>query len=231
MKVAIVNLTGGGLSHGYINYLSETLPLMLRHPLVSEIFIFLPPGFAPLFHGILPPANFFQCDASLSGRRELRREIARISPDVAFFPGNRWLNLGQIPSVSMVQSMLPMIMPFGGNGLRDIAKNLERAFATKVACKRADRVIAISNFVKEFLVNTWHIPPDRIGMVYHGVKPPLPPDAQKISGNVPREWSGEFLFTAGSMHPYRGLDALPAENAKPCRQTGGSSPDCLGWPP
>ena len=99
-----------------------------------------------------------------------------------------------------------MVMPFGGNGWRDIAKNIERAYATKVACKRANRVIAISNYVKEFLVNTWHIAPDRIGMVYHGVNPPLPPDAQKISGNVPREWSGEFLFTAGSMHPYRGLD-------------------------
>lgn len=206
MKVAIVNLTGGGLSHGYINYLSETLPLMLRHPRVSEIFIFLPPGYASLFQGILPPANLFQCDASLSGRRELRREIARISPDVAFFPGNQWLNLGPIPSVAMVQSMLPMVMPFGGNGWRDIVKNLVRARLTKIACQRANRVIAISGYVREFLVDAWHIAPDRIGMIYHGVNPPLPPEAQKIPGNVPREWRGEFLFTAGSMHPYRGLD-------------------------
>ena len=206
MRVAIINLTGGGLSHGYINYLSETLPLMLRHPRLSEIFVFLPPGFAPLFHGILPPANLFQCDDSLSGRRRLRREIARISPDVLFFPGNRWLNLGPIPSVAMVQSMLPMVMPFGGNGCLDIVKNLLRARFTRIACERAHRVIAISGYVREFLVDTWHIAPDRIGMIYHGVNPPPSPDAQRIPGNVPQEWSGEFLFTAGSMHPYRGLD-------------------------
>jgi glycosyltransferase involved in cell wall biosynthesis len=206
MKVAIVNLTGGGLSHGYIKYLSETLPLMLRHPRLREIFVFLPPGFAPLFHGILPSAYLFPCDDSLSGRRQLRREIARISPDVLFFPSNRWLNLGPIPSVAMVQSMLPMVMPFGGNGWLDIVKNLVRARLTRIACQRANRVIAISGYVREFLVDTWHIAPDRIGMIYHGVNPPLPPDTQKIPGNVPREWSGEFLFTAGSMHPYRALD-------------------------
>jgi glycosyltransferase involved in cell wall biosynthesis len=206
MKVAIVNLTGGGLSHGYINYLSEVLPRMLRDPRVDQLFVYVPPGFSPCFAGILPREHLGQCDNSFRGRRELRREISRILPDVAFFPGNRWLNLGQIPSVSMVQSMLPMVMPFGGNGWRDIAKNIERAYATKVACKRANRVIAISNYVKEFLLGAWHIAPDRIGMVYHGVNPPLPLDGQKIPGNVPREWGGEFLFTAGSMHPYRGLD-------------------------
>ncbi len=206
MKVAIINLTGGGLSHGYINYLSEVFPRMLRHPRVDQAYVYVPPGYASCFTGIFPPEYLGQCDNSFRGRRELRREISRISPDVVFFPGNRWLSLGQIPSVAMVQSMLPMAMPFGGNGWQDIAKNIERAHATKVACRRANRVIAISNYVQEFLVNSWHIAPGRIGMVYHGVNPPLPPEAQKIPAPVPRKWSGEFLFTAGSMHPYRALD-------------------------
>jgi glycosyltransferase involved in cell wall biosynthesis len=205
MKVAIVNLTGGGLSHGYIRYLSETLPLMLRHPRVSDIWVFLPPGFASLFQDIMPAEGLRQYEGGFQGRRQLRREILQISPDVAFFPGNQWMNLGHIPSVAMVQSMLPMVMPFGGNGCLDIVKNLLRARFTRIACKRADRVIAISDYVRQFLVETWQIAPDRIGMIYHGVNPPLPPEAQKIPGNVPREWRGEFLFTAGSMHPYRGL--------------------------
>jgi glycosyltransferase involved in cell wall biosynthesis len=206
MKVAIVNLTGGGLSHGYINYLSEVIPRMLHHPQVDQLSVYVPPGYSPCFAGILAPEYLGQCDNSFRGRRELRREISRISPDVAFFPGNRWLNLGQIPSISMVQSMLPMVMPFGGNGWRDIAKNLERAYATKVACQRANRVIAISNYVKEFLVNTWHIAPGRIGMVYHGVKSPPADAALRMPRGIPPEWRGRFLFTAGSMHPYRGLD-------------------------
>jgi glycosyltransferase involved in cell wall biosynthesis len=222
MKVAIINLTGGGLSHGYRNYLSEVLPRMLRHPRLSQIYVYLPPGFSSCLAGILPPEYLKQCDNSFRGRRELRREMARISPDVAFFPGNRWLNPGRIPSVAMVQSMLPMVMPFGGNGLGDIVKNLERAHATKVACKRANRVIAVSKYVKDFLVNSWRISPARIGMVYHGVKPPPDAEALKMPGGIPPEWTGKFLFTAGSMHPYRGLDdvikalaVLASQGARP----------------
>ena len=206
MKVAIVNLTGGGLSYGYINYLSEVLPRMMTHPRVSQIYVYVPPGFSQYFAGILAPEYLRQCEGGLRGRRQLGRDIGRISPDVVLFTGNQWMKLGRIPSVSMVQSMLPMVMPFGGNGWLDLVKNLVRARLTRIACERANRVIAISNYVQGFLMNNWHIAPTRIGMVYHGVNPPLPPDAQKMPGNVPREWSGEFLFTAGSMHPYRALD-------------------------
>ena len=49
MKVAIINLTGGGLSYGYINYLSEVLPRMLRHRQITQLHVFVPPGCSPYF--------------------------------------------------------------------------------------------------------------------------------------------------------------------------------------
>jgi glycosyltransferase involved in cell wall biosynthesis len=125
---------------------------------------------------------------------------------VVFFPGNQWMNLGRIPSVAMIQSMLPMVMPFGGNGWLDLVKNLVRARLTRIACERANRVIAISNYVQEFLMNNWHIVPTRIGMVYHGVNPPPAAETMRIPVSIPRDWHGQFLFAAGSMHPYRALD-------------------------
>ena len=206
MKVAIINLTGGGLSYGYINYLSEVLPRMLRHRQITQLHVFVPPGCSPYFRDILPVECLLKCEDSLAGRGQLRQEIRRVSPDVVFFPSNRWLDLGRIPSVSMVQSMLPMVMPFGGNGWRDIAKNLVRLLYTWRAGKRANRVIAVSNYVQKFLIDTWHIAPERIGVIYHGVNPPLAAEAQIMPNGIPGEWTGRFLFTAGSMHPYRGLD-------------------------
>jgi glycosyltransferase involved in cell wall biosynthesis len=206
MKLAIINLTGGGLSHGYINYLSEVLPRMLHHPRVRHIYLSVPPGFSSNFEKILPSECLLQCNDSLADRGRLRGAIRRILPDVVFIPSNRWLDFGQIPSVSMVQSMLPMVMPFGGNGWQDIVKNFVRLIYTWRACKRADRVIAVSKYVQKFLVDTWHIDPKRIGMVYHGVNLPLAAEAQKIPYDIPGDWSGKFIFTAGSMHPYRGLD-------------------------
>jgi glycosyltransferase involved in cell wall biosynthesis len=206
MKIAILNLTGGGLSHGYINYLSELLPRMVGHARVSQVHCCVPSGFSPVFAGILPSAYLWEYEDTLAGRRRLRQEVVPLAPDVVFFPGNRWMNLGGIPSVAMIQSMLPMVMPFGGNGLRDIIKNLIRARLSRTACERAQRVIAVSRYVQQFLVDTWHISADRIGMVYHGVKPQPEAAALKIPAGVPGEWCGSFLFTAGSMHPYRGLD-------------------------
>jgi glycosyltransferase involved in cell wall biosynthesis len=206
MKIAIINLTGGGLSYGYINYLSEVLPRMLRHPRVSQIYVSVPPGFAFLFEDVIPTVKLQACADNLRARHLLRRRVIEMAPDVVFFPGNQWMNLGQIPSVCMIQSMLPMVMPFGGNGWKDIVKNVVRARLTRTACERASRVIAISNYVKEFLIDRWHIAPARIGMVYHGVNPPPGAGAMKQPVGVPGEWRGEFLFTAGSMHPYRALD-------------------------
>jgi glycosyltransferase involved in cell wall biosynthesis len=206
MRVAIINLTGGGLSYGYINYLSEVSPRMIAHPRVTQLDIYLPPGFSKFFADLLPSECLRQFEGGLRGRRQLRRDVGRISPDVVFFPGNQWVNLGRIPAVCMIQSMLPMVMPFGGNGWLDFAKNLVRARLTRIACERAHRVIAISNYVKEFLVSHWHIAPARIGMVYHGVNSPPAADAMRIPPGVPSDWRGRFLFTAGSMHPYRALD-------------------------
>ena len=206
MKVAIVNLTGGGLSHGYINYLSEVLPRMISHPGVDQVFAYIPLGYTQYFTGVVPGECLRPFEGNLQGRRQLRLDVGRMSPDVVFFPGNQWLDLGQIASVAMVQSMLPMVMPFGGNGWLDIAKNLVRARLIRIACQRANRVIAISNYVKEFLVNNWHIAPSRIGMIYHGVNPPPAADTMRIPVSIPEDWSGRFLFTAGSMHPYRALD-------------------------
>jgi glycosyltransferase involved in cell wall biosynthesis len=206
MKIAIVNVTGGGLSYGYLNYLSEVLPRMLSHPRLHQLYVYLPPGFSKYFANMLPSEYLRQLPGGFRGRRQLRLDISRISPDVVFFPGNQWLNLGRIPSVSMVQSMLPMVLPYGGNGWLDIAKNLVRARLTRTACERANRVIAISNYVKEFLIDHWHIAPGRIGMVYHGVNPPPVAETLRIPAGIFPDWSGTFLFTAGSMHPYRALD-------------------------
>ena len=208
MKVAIVNLTGGGLSYGYMNYLSEVLPRMLAHPRVHRLEVFLPPGFSQYFADILPSECLREFEGGFQGRRQLRLDIRRIAPDVVFFPGNQWMDLGRMPSVAMIRNMLPLVMPFGGNGWRDIVKNIGRARLSRIACNRADRVIAVSKYVQQFLVDSWHISPTRIGTVYHGVNLPPAAATMRIPVSIPRDWSGTFLFTAGSMHPYRALDEV-----------------------
>jgi glycosyltransferase involved in cell wall biosynthesis len=135
----------------------------------------------------------------MRGFRELPRAVAALAPDVIFIPTARVLRAGRTPVVTMVRNMEPLEVPFGGNTLAEGLKNVARAAAARVACRRADRVIAVSQHVRDFLVDRWHIPEERVGMVYHGIDQP---------GNAPAVplTQERFLFTAGSIRPARGLE-------------------------
>lgn len=208
MRIAIVNLTGGGLSGGYLKYLSELMPVMHRHPGVKELVVFLPPAFMPLLEKELPPEVLIPCQDNSSGRAALRGKIFQLSPDVVFFPTYRWLDIGRIPTVSMIRNMEPLLMPFGANRLVDAVKNLVRAYSARRACRQASRVIAVSHYVKDFLERSWYIPPDKIGVVYHGVKGPPGRESLAMPRGLTLQGVGGFLFTAGSIRPYRGLEDI-----------------------
>ncbi|MBT9145641.1 MAG: hypothetical protein DDT42_01516 [candidate division WS2 bacterium] len=77
----------------------------------------------------------------------------------------------------------------------------------KRAIKRADRVIAISKFVSDFLVTRWRIPNEKIGIVHHGIDVVGIKECKRPYV-ILKDWEGQFLFTAGSIRPARGLEDL-----------------------
>lgn len=206
MRVAVVNLTGGGLSGGYLEYLEHLLPLLLRDPRVDHLDAYIPPeapwAGAPGIESLRWPQG-----DSRRGYRGLRARLDQTRPDVVFFPTARWLPTGR-PTVVMVQNMEPLARPFGGNGPVDVAKNLVRRYLAWAAVHRADRVIAVSGFVRDFLVRRWKAAPGKVAVVYHGVEAPPVPSLvarpQALQGLS--DW--DFLFTAGSIRPSRGLEDL-----------------------
>lgn len=205
MRLAIVNLTGGGLSGGYVKYLGRMVPLLAADPRVRRLHVVMPPG-APLaaIAGVetitWPPGD------ERRGYPALRRRLRQLAPDVLFFPTARWLDCRPIPTVVMVHNMEPLAAPFGGNSVLVAVKNLARAYAAKVACRRAHRIVAPSRYVRDFLVRRWKIGLGKIGVVYNGADPEMPEPA----ASPPRPLEGDdrtpFLFTAGSIRPARGLE-------------------------
>ena len=198
MRVAVANLTGGGLSGGYRKYLQRLMPLLASDARVERLHIFVPAGSGAVLDSHLDVRLYASGEA---GARAVIDDMRALSPDVVFVPTARFIDIGR-PVVSMVRNMEPLIVPFGGNSWREGLRNLARAGQAKRASRRASRVIAVSRFVREFLVNRWHIPAERVGVVYHGV------DHQDGDDNAV---SGRALFTAGSIRPARGLeDAIEA---------------------
>ena len=142
----------------------------------------------------------------ITARGDLKRALLNFEPDVIFIPTTRIIRM-PFPTVIMVRNMEPLVAPFRGNTFRDSMKNIARRLVARESCRRADRVIAVSPFVRDFLVKHWHIPYSKIGMVPHGADTPLE------SKSRTRPWildrlDKPMIFTAGSIRPARGLEDL-----------------------
>lgn len=206
MRLALVNLTRGGLSGGYQKYLQEVLPRFNEHPLIRELKIFAHPNFVDKLSNIASGLDISPCKDTLAGRRILQRELTIMAPDVVFFPSLRGIVINGAQTIYMIRNMEPLALPLGGNSCREAMKNLARKFAAKSACQRSNRVLAVSLYVKDFLVTTWNINPTKIGVVYHGADDRLSQCDNVKPANIPGELQGGFLFTAGSIRPARGLE-------------------------
>lgn len=106
----------------------------------------------------------------------------------------------------MVRNAIPLVyFPFEYS-FKDKLKVLAQRIEIKIAIKRADKTIAVSNFVKDFLIKKWGILEEQITVIYHGH------DLFNLKGQKPNliseNWKGKFLFTAGSIQPYRGLEDI-----------------------
>lgn len=206
MRVAIVNFTGGGFSGGYVKYLRSLLPLLHADRRIDRLDVFVPPQGAGLL--ALPPVPLLTWPEGdpLWGFRALKRQLRALQPDVIFVPTARWIACGQVPVVTMVRNMEPLQVPIAGTSIPTGLRNLARAFAARRACRRATRVIAISNHVRDFLAARWRISGDKIGVVYHGVERASACGPSQVPAALATRNPGRFIFTAGSIRPARGLE-------------------------
>jgi glycosyltransferase involved in cell wall biosynthesis len=207
MRTAIVNLVTKELSGGYCKYLNTLVPLLQSDPRISALDVFLPRkclervSIDPLvLRAFDPPRGV--------GGRPLKNLVLATRPDVVFIPSARLVNFGAVPSVVMVRNMEPLATPFSGNRPSECCVNLARRFTAQLACRRATRIIAVSDYVKSFLVDRWGIDLRKIAVVYHGVEHPAE-NRQSMRPKVLNGYcEGPMFFTAGSIRPARGLQDL-----------------------
>jgi hypothetical protein len=76
VKIAIVNLTSGGLSGGYLKYLRALVPLLRQDARISQLDVFIPEGVALEGCG---PLRTWPADAA-NRRRETARARAAAFP-------------------------------------------------------------------------------------------------------------------------------------------------------
>ncbi|MXP15145.1 glycosyltransferase [Altererythrobacter confluentis] len=211
MRLAVVMLTNGSLSGGAAKHLRIVMPMLALDPRIERIRVFVPEGSAHILpHNI--DVYEFPVSGPGSGFRKLKTALAQYGPQVLFIPSARYLATPGARTVTMVRNMEPLETPFGGNTMIDRMKNLGRRYAAWSSCRKADRIIAVSDHVANYLIGRWSVPPAKVATVYHGVEtPPEPvrPETLQSLGNRP------FVFSAGSIRPARGLHDLVEAMAQP----------------
>jgi glycosyltransferase involved in cell wall biosynthesis len=183
------------------------IPRLRADPRVRRLSVVMPPGAAVPALPSSEVLTWSPADARY-GYRGLRARLGALAPDVVFIPTARWLDCRPAATVVMVRNMEPLTVPFGGNALAETARNLVRAHVARLACRRADRVLAVSQYVQDFLTGRWRVPPGKVGLVYHGAERLVPAREAVRPAALDGVGPGGFAFTAGSIRPARGLEDL-----------------------
>jgi len=212
MRIAVLNITGGGMSGGYRKYLHNVIPGMAGHPDVESILCTFPKSLngQDWFDGLTNvefahSSQFQSLDYGFT--YNLKNALERFCPDVLFIPTAHYLKFGNVAVVNMVQNMEPFAYSGRKNPFSEKLRNIVRRKIASNAVRRAHRVIALSNFVKRFLVDNLNISENKISVVHHGIHHDKYFKEVRPSA-VPESWKDDFLFTAGSVRPARGLEDI-----------------------
>ena len=212
MRIAMIHLTGGSMSGGYQVYLQNILPRLAGRSEIEAILCASPKtlSLADRFSR-LPKVTFIPCSPfrPMYHRPDmgLHDAIAAFSPDIIFIPVERYLDCGNFPLVTMVQNMGPMVS-VPGNPVTERIRYAVQRYEAKLATRNAAHVIVPTEFVHDFLARRWGIPPERMSVIHYGTNIPIHEDTFQRPALIPPVWKGNFIFTAGSIEPYRGLDDL-----------------------
>lgn len=191
MNIAILGLTA--TSYGSLTYLKNLLPRLARLDRSSHYEVFLPRRHDPKLD--IRQANFrtHTPAAPQSGTlRVLWEQLVLPSilrsrrVDAVFTTQNLALLLGPAPNIILIQNVEPFFeFP---NPLHLRMRLWLLRTITEISLRRSHRIIAISDWEKEFLVERFHLPADKIMVSYPGVTEGFHPPAPGSAG-----WLREHL--------------------------------------
>jgi len=220
MNVAILVPVRVGGSVGFIKHLNEVVPRWKLNDRIDKISIFASAGTLDVLGTLGVDLVQVPRDDYRTGFRRMGELVKAGAYDVALNSTARPVKLKSFPLVTTVQNIEPIQtptypMPFLWR-LRLWAFRREHA----IACRQATRVLALSNYVKSTVCRRFHLGQEKVDVVYLGFDPAEVTCACKPDLNI-RE--GDFIFSAGSIVPYRGYEDIICALAE-IRSKGGLVP-------
>lgn len=216
MRLAIVNLSGGGLSGGHVNFLRNMLPRFAGAPSVEALLCVSPRqvGEERWFAEPLPKTTFHACRPYRPFLPRLDRAtvsaLDAFRPDVILSALEKDVRYLGAPVVGMIQNMAFLAGTPTGYGLAEKVKAAILKRETLRAASGFAAVIVPTAFVRDALAGAG-ISGEKVSVVNFGRNPPQPGAVPPAPAAGLRD---RFIFTAGSFERYRGfedlVEAMPA---------------------
>lgn len=119
-------------------------------------------------------------------------------PRLFFSPGFNPPPFGSAPFVFTIHDLIHVRIPAEAS----LAKHLYYRLVVKPACRRAHRVLTVSEYSRTQILEWSGVPPDRVVNVGNGVGPPFSPDGLRRQSGCP------YILYAGNSRPHKGLLTL-----------------------
>ena len=202
MKIAVAVPLRTGVSQGFVKYLVELLSRWSQPDSGVAVDVILPEG---LLSGTLfPGVSVIQTDRNdyRTGFRQMGAAVTNGGYDVCLLSLPRVVPIEKVPLVSVIQNIEPLQKATYRMPLLWRARLWALQREQLRALKRSTRIIAISQHVKQVLAQYPSLAKAEIDVIYHGFNVSELLSAERPS-MVPE---GPFLFSAGSLYPYRGFE-------------------------
>ncbi len=175
MKIAILGLTA--TSYGSHTYLKNLLPHLAQLDRTNQYEVFLPPAKSgeldvrqENFHIHAPRRAPKSGTFRVAWEQLIFPWILRAKHvDVVYTTQNMAILLSPTPCIIIIQNVEPFFAGKFPNPLHLRARLWLIRFMTVLSLRRSHGIIAISDWEKDFLVEQFHLPPEKIIVSYPGV--------------------------------------------------------------
>ncbi len=136
----------------------------------------------------------------------IHRIVCENNADVLFIPHQIGRKMPGVKQVLMFRNMDPFMFHCYRHDPRLALQKQLMMFFSRRSLQVADRIIAVSDYVKEVLVSRLNVPESRIRRIYHGCDSRFGSNGDsKADENLLGELGvkGDYILTCGSLQPYR----------------------------
>ncbi|HMQ62742.1 MAG TPA: glycosyltransferase family 1 protein [Flavilitoribacter sp.] len=130
----------------------------------------------------------------------------RLKPDAFFSPDGYCSLRAGTPTVMVTHDLAHIHYP---GQIPEWARRYYDKWTPRF-CRRADRIIAVSDFVKEDIIHQYGIAPDKISVAGNGCRPEFIPlsEAEKQAARQRFADGRPYFFYLGALHPRKNLPGL-----------------------